>query len=91
MIKPHWKPIKKPLFSILSKEFTENPKNRVCVKIKIYIFMKTLELNQMENTKGGVTVEEYCRTLNLIIDNNPVTESMLFFSEAYGCDYFRNH
>lgn len=35
--------------------------------------MKTLELNQMENTKGGVTVEEYCRTLNLIIDNNPVT------------------
>lgn len=53
MVKPHWVYLKKSLFSIVSEEFTENPKNRVGVKIKIYIFMKTLELNQMEKVQAG--------------------------------------
>lgn len=51
--------------------------------------MKTLDLNQMEKLSGGVSVKEYCKTLNMIMDNNPITETMLWFSEAYGCDYFR--
>lgn len=51
--------------------------------------MKTISFNQMERINGGVTVEEYCRTLNMIMDNNPITETMEFFSEAYGCAYFR--
>lgn len=31
--------------------------------------MKTLELNQMEKINGGVTREEYCKTLRMLLDN----------------------
>lgn len=31
--------------------------------------MKPLSLNEMLNLKGGVSVEEYCDTISMLIDN----------------------
>lgn len=43
------------------KAETEKPKNRVGKKLIIFIFMKTLELNQMESLQGGeLSDQEAC-------------------------------
>jgi len=52
--------------------------------------MKKLELKQMETFNGGVNVQEYCATLKMIMDNNPITESMLFFYDYFNCQYYNN-
>jgi hypothetical protein len=52
--------------------------------------MKTLELKQMETFNGGVTVQVYCATLKMIMDNNPITESMTFFYDYFSCSYYNN-
>lgn len=42
----------------------------------------------MEKLTGGVSLEEYCKTLKIIMDNNPNTETMEFFYSGFGCKYF---
>lgn len=50
--------------------------------------MKTLQLNQMQKLQGGVTEQEYCATLKMIMDNNEVSESMEFFYQYHNCAYW---
>lgn len=53
--------------------------------------MKTLELNQMEKVQGGkVSLEQYCRDLIMIMNNNPHTETMQYYYDNFGCAYFEN-
>lgn len=51
--------------------------------------MKTLELNQMGKISGGVSVEEYCKTLKILMDNpdNYFPDAEFWYS-GFGCRYF---
>lgn len=51
--------------------------------------MKTLDLNQMEKINGGVSVEEYCKTLKMLMDNpeNSLPDAD-FWYDGFGCKYF---
>ena len=58
-------------------------------KMKTNFNMKTLELNQMGKISGGVSVEEYCKTLKILMDNpdNYFPDAEFWYS-GFGCRYF---
>ncbi|MCF6168565.1 hypothetical protein [Lutibacter sp.] len=49
--------------------------------------MKNLELKQMEKVNGGVTLEEYCSTLKMLIAN-PDNNLDPFFYNFFQCSQF---